>query len=452
MINRLLEETDAVYRCFCTPKRLDLLRREAAKNRETIRYDNRCRHLSSEEVAEQLAADRPFTVRLRLKEGPTTVPDLVYGPVTFDLGKVEGDPVLVKSDGLPTYHFANVVDDHHMAVSHVLRGVEWLGSTPKHLMLYEAFGWPAPAYAHLPLIVNSDGSKLSKRHEHIRIETYREAGYQPAALTTYLTGMGGGFGDAIREGQIHSLSELTAAFRLTSVNVNNCRIDEEKLRLLNRAALQGRFHSSEEDEDGRKALVEELRGLLLKSSEKEGFDLELGQDPAAYLRKVLAWALDGGRVTTLQELATAEEYRFLWTAAARPNWSPVSSLAMEPEVAERCLRATLELLNSQISEVDWFADEKQLLARLRAVHQEMLVSSNENLKFATFMRLLRFALTNLKAGAPVAETMQLLGRQRSATYLERALQYVVSGGGGQSLEDISEKKTSSVESSSSSRS
>ena len=451
MINRLLEETDAVYRCFCTPKRLDLLRREAAKNRETIRYDNRCRHLSSEEVAEQLAADRPFTVRLRLKEGPTTVRDLVYGPVTFDLGKVEGDPVLVKSDGLPTYHFANVVDDHHMAVSHVLRGVEWLGSTPKHLMLYEAFGWPAPAYAHLPLIVNSDGSKLSKRHEHIRIETYREAGYQPAALTTYLTGMGGGFGDAIREGQIHPLPELATAFRLTSVNVNNCRIDEEKLRLLNRAALQGRFHS--EDEDQRKGLMEELQGLLLKSSEKEGFDLELGQDPAAYLRKVLAWALDGGRVTTLQELATAEEYRFLWTAAARPNWSPVSSLAKEPEVAERCLRATLELLNSQISEVDWFADEKQLLARLRAVHQqEMLVSSNENLKFATFMRLLRFALTNLKAGAPVAETMQLLGRQRSATYLERALQYVVVSGGGQSLEDISEKKTSSVESSSSSRS
>lgn len=430
MINRLLE-TDAVYRCFCSSKRLDLLRREAAKNRETIKYDNRCRHLSKAEVSENLAAERPFTVRLRLKEGPTTVSDLVYGPVTYDLSRIEGDPVLVKSDGLPTYHFANVVDDHTMAISHVLRGVEWLVSTPKHMMLYEAFGWSPPAYAHLPLIVNRDGSKLSKRHEHIRIETYRSAGFYPSTITSYLTQMGGGFG-SLEEGRIHSLEDLSKSFRLGSVNVNNCRIDEEKIRLLNREALRGRFHSA----DG-SVLVEELRDLLLNEMDnKEGHQAfkEVLQD-TAYLHKVLSWALEGGRVVSLKELSSAEEYRFLWCPPSPPTWTPVDSLALSPTVAKDCLQGTVDHLKL-ISEEEF--DSVKLLAKLREVHAKV-EGADKGIKFATFMRLLRFALTNLKAGAPVAETMQLLGRARSTMYIEQGLQYVLQ------LEVVGEEKVGKVD-------
>lgn len=414
MISRLLEK-DAVYRCFCTPKRLDLLRREAAKNRETIKYDNRCRHLSKAEVQENLSAEKPFTVRLWLKEGPTTVSDLVYGPVTYDLSRIEGDPVLVKSDGLPTYHFANVVDDHTMAISHVLRGVEWLVSTPKHLMLYEAFGWKPPAYAHLPLIVNRDGSKLSKRHEHIRIETYRSAGYYPSTVTSYLTQMGGGFG-SLEEGRIHSLEELSKVFRLASVNVNNCRIDEEKIRLLNREALRGKFETGNGS-----VLVKELQDLLLTQTEEGHLKMESIKDvleDTAYLHKVLSWALEGGRVVSLKELSTSEEYRFLWCSPFPPTWTPMDSLAISPKVAKDCLQGTVDLLRNSISEEDF--NSKELLTKLREVHAKV----GEAIKFATFMRLLRFGLTNLKAGAPVAETMQLLGRARSTTYLELALKYV----------------------------
>lgn len=284
MIGKLLD-TKAVYQCFCTPKRLDLLRREAAKNRETIKYDNRCRFLSSEEVKANIANEKPYTIRLRLKEGPLTINDLVYGQVTYDLSQIEGDPILIKSDGLPTYHFANVVDDHLMQISHVLRGVEWLTSTPKHLMMYEAFGWDAPKFAHLPLIINQDGTKLSKRHDHIRIDTFRNNGYYPETVTNYLTQMGGGFGalKTADSDQIYTLDRLSTAFKLESVNQNNCRIDTDKIKLLNRLVIQNIYQTD------LNRLVGELRQLLSQLS--NDVELQTHLDDTDYIFRVIKWSL-----------------------------------------------------------------------------------------------------------------------------------------------------------------
>nr|KAF6354735.1 glutamyl-tRNA synthetase 2, mitochondrial [Myotis myotis] len=162
-----LLKTGAAYPCFCSSQRLELLKKEALRSRQIPRYDNRCRNLSQRQVAEKLAKDPKPAIRFRLEEEAPAFQDLVYGWNRHEVASVEGDPVILKSDGFPTYHLACVVDDHHMGISHVLRGSEWLVSTAKHLLLYQALGWPPPRFAHLPLLLNRDGSKLSKRQGDI---------------------------------------------------------------------------------------------------------------------------------------------------------------------------------------------------------------------------------------------------------------------------------------------
>lgn len=319
MIDKLLQ-TDSVYRCFCTPKRLELLRREAAKNRETIKYDNRCRHLSNEEIKRNILENKPNTIRLKLKPGPLEVNDIVYGKITYDLSKIEGDPILFKSDGMPTYHFANVVDDHCMSITHVLRGAEWLVSTPKHLMLYEAFGWPTPCYAHLPLIVNKDGTKLSKRHDHIRIDTYRKQGYYPQTILNYLTQMGGGFGqlDTVKSDTIYSLENLVETFSLSNVNQNNCRIDTDKVQLLNRSCIKQKCENNIHE------LVQEVVTLL--RNETLGEDQEYIRNiilcnlvcfPISFVLKFILFCFQD-RINTINDLL-GPQFQYFW-AEPQFNW------------------------------------------------------------------------------------------------------------------------------------
>lgn len=156
-------------------------------------YDNRCRNLSQQQVAQKLASDPKPAIRFRLDEEAPAFQDLVYGWTRHEVASVEGDPVILKSDGFPTYHLACVVDDHHMGVSHVLRGSEWLVSTAKHLLLYRALGWLPPRFAHLPLLVNADGSKLSKRQGDLVLERLAAAGFLPDALLDMVTNCGSGF-------------------------------------------------------------------------------------------------------------------------------------------------------------------------------------------------------------------------------------------------------------------
>ncbi|KAF5397340.1 Glutamate--tRNA ligase [Paragonimus heterotremus] len=149
-----LVEMDAAYHCFCSVDRLELLRNEQRRRGETPRYDNRCRTLTRSDVAERLRAGQSYAIRFKVPNKKTMVTDVVFGEVEFDMHDSEGDFILLKSDGMPVYHLANVVDDHYMDITHVIRGVEWLSSTPKHLLLYETLGWLPPQFAHLPLLLS----------------------------------------------------------------------------------------------------------------------------------------------------------------------------------------------------------------------------------------------------------------------------------------------------------
>jgi glutamyl-tRNA synthetase len=227
-VQRLMDSGHA-YRCFCTSERLDALRKEQMTQQVPTGYDGKCRHLSQEESDER-AKQEPFVIRLKTPdEGLCEFKDIVRGDVTIAWSQVD-DQVLVKSDGFPTYHLANVVDDHYMEVTHVIRGEEWLPSVPKHLFLYECFGWDAPQMAHLPLLLNADRSKLSKRQGDVAVEDYLNKGYTPDALNNFLALLGWNPGG---KNEIYSMDELIEAFDINKITKAGAVFDVKKLDWMN---------------------------------------------------------------------------------------------------------------------------------------------------------------------------------------------------------------------------
>jgi len=214
------------YYCFCDEERVARIREEQRKRKRPPMYDGRCRDLSEGEVADNLARGLPCVIRLRYpKEGKTVFDDIVRDRVAIDNSIVD-DQILIKSDGFPTYHFASVVDDHLMKITHVIRGEEWLSSVPKHIFLYESFGWEPPVWVHLPLLLNSDRSKLSKRQGDVSVESYLEKGYLTEVLLNFIALLGWHSAD---NREIYSLGELEEVFSLERINKAGAVFDLEKL-------------------------------------------------------------------------------------------------------------------------------------------------------------------------------------------------------------------------------
>ncbi|MFA6460574.1 MAG: glutamate--tRNA ligase, partial [Patescibacteria group bacterium] len=224
---KLVKEGKAYY-CTCSPERLAQLRTDQEAKNEAPRYDGHCRDL--EIKAEKPNGNQPFVIRLKIPQDREVVfNDVIRGEVKFKSTEID-DQVLIKSDGYPTYHLANVVDDHLMEVTNVVRGEEWLPSTPKHILLYEAFGWQAPQFAHLPLLLNADKSKLSKRQGDVAVEDYLAKGYLPEALINYVALLGWHPND---NNEIFSLADLVKHFNLNKVQKGGAIFDVNKLNWFN---------------------------------------------------------------------------------------------------------------------------------------------------------------------------------------------------------------------------
>lgn len=222
------------YYCFCSNERLDELRKEQTALKQPPMYDRLCRKLSTEEVAAKLAefeaaGQRPVVRQAIPETGQTELHDLVYGKIVYEHALLD-DHVLLKSDGFPTYHLAVVVDDHLMSITHVIRGEEWIPSTPKHILLYQSFDWDVPLFAHLPLILNPDKTKLSKRQGDVAVEDFLNKGYLPEALVNFVALLGW---NPKTEQEIFSLQELIAQFDLAKVNKSGAVFDIEKLNWMN---------------------------------------------------------------------------------------------------------------------------------------------------------------------------------------------------------------------------
>lgn len=226
----MLLEKGCAFRCFCGPERLEEVRRRRQREKLPAGYDGHCLGLGEKEVEAKLGAGEPHTVRLKVPpEGECEFEDRLRGRVSIAYSQVDMQ-VLLKSDGFPTYHLANVVDDHLMEISHVVRGEEWINSVPKHVLLYRYFGWPEPVFCHMPLLRNPDKSKLSKRKNPTSIGYYRDMGYLPQAVVNYLGAMGWSMPDGREK---FSMDEMTEAFDLSRVSLGGPVFDVEKLNWLN---------------------------------------------------------------------------------------------------------------------------------------------------------------------------------------------------------------------------
>ncbi len=227
---QMLLDRGHAFCCFCSSERLDALRAEQVANKQTPGYDGHCLHLSDDEVQARRKAGEPYVVRMKVPDsGVCQVNDMLRGTIEIDWSQIDMQ-VLVKADGMPTYHLANVVDDHLMEITHVIRGEEWINSAPKHQLLYQYFGWEMPVLCHMPLLRNPDKSKLSKRKNPTCITYYRDMGYLPEALLNYLGRMGWSMPD---ESEKFSLEQMLAHFDITRVSLGGPIFDQEKLSWLN---------------------------------------------------------------------------------------------------------------------------------------------------------------------------------------------------------------------------
>lgn len=391
-----LLKTGAAYPCFCSSQRLELLKKEALRHRQAPRYDNRCRNLSQGQVAQKLAKDPKPAIRFRLEEEAPAFQDLVYGWNRHDVASVEGDPVILKSDGFPTYHLACVVDDHHMGISHVLRGSEWLVSTSKHLLLYQALGWPPPRFAHLPLLLNKDGSKLSKRQGDIFLESFAAAGFLPDALLDIITNCGSGFA----ENQMgRTLPELIAQFDLTWISCHSALLDLEKLPEFNRLHLCRLVGN----ETQRRQLVGQLQELV-----EEAFGNQLPDravlDPA-YVEKIIL--LRQGHICRLQDLVSPA-HSYLW---ARPavGRAQLCAISEKVDVIAKHVLGLLEGPGASLTQDVLNAELKKLSEGLAGT------------KYSNVMKLLRVALSGQLQGPPVAEMMVSLGPKEVRERIQKML-------------------------------
>ena len=233
-IKKLIVDGKAYY-CFCTQERLTELREKQKKEVIQTKYDKHCLHLTEDEIIQKLNDKTPNVIRLNIEPNKEIFfNDIIRGEVTFSSDTID-DQVLIKSDGFPTYHFANVVDDHLMKITHVIRGEEWISSTPKHVLLYDYFNWERPQFAHLPLLLNPDKSKLSKRQGDVAVEDYMQKGYLKDALINFIALLGWNAGD---DKEYYTMDELINAFSLERVNKAGAIFNLDKLDWLNAEHLR----------------------------------------------------------------------------------------------------------------------------------------------------------------------------------------------------------------------
>lgn len=367
---RLLDSGHA-YRCFCTPETLAQMREEQQRKGEFVKYDRRCLSLSEEEVKARLANNEPHVVRLKMPDNRVfSFNDIIRGDVEMDAAQSD-DQVLVKSDGFPTYHLAAVVDDHYMQISNVIRGEEWLSSTPKHIWLYECLGWKAPRWVHLPLILNPDRSKLSKRMNDVSVESYLQKGYLKEALINFVALLGWHGAD---DRETYSLKELCEEFTLERVSKSGAVFDLTKLDWMNGWYL-------------RNLPLEEVVESSLPWFEEEKLPLP----DSLTLSRIVAAARE--RCTLLPEIA---QYAKMFLCPA--ELGPDDGAFLQSEDSRRVLR--------------WFQSQLPPDGEIDAASLDAIVKSGMaelGLKGKAYYTPLRLALIHQQHGPDLPTTFAILG-------------------------------------------
>ncbi|MFA6099710.1 MAG: glutamate--tRNA ligase [Patescibacteria group bacterium] len=311
-----LLDMDKAYFCFCTQERLDQMRLMQEAAHQPTGYDGLCRKIDPAEAKRRVEAGEPSVIRLKLpKEGSVTVNDAIRGKVTFDW-KLIDDQVIIKHDGMATYHLAAMADDHDMEITHILRGEEWLSSAPKHMFIYEAFGWELPVFAHLPLLLNPDRTKLSKRQGDVSVESYLDKGYLPESLFNFLALCGWNPSD---KQEIYTVDELSPLFELSKINKSGAIFNLEKLNWLNNHYLRQRpvedyvsmvlpfLPADEKDLDFKRRIALLFRERLNLPSEISALSSFMFQTSLDYSNVPLTWK-DHPKEEAIERLKTVKSW------------------------------------------------------------------------------------------------------------------------------------------------
>ena len=399
-IVRQLVEGDHAYPCYCSEERLAQMRTEMAQRKDSMRsYDRRCRNLSQEERAKFETEGIIPVIRFKIPlEGQTKFNDLIKDEVVFDNSTLD-DFVLLKSDGYPTYHLANVVDDHLMKITHVLRADEWLSSTPRHILLYNALGYQPPLFAHLPMILGTDRSKLSKRHGATAITEYRDQGYLPQAMMNFLALLGWSLDDHT---ELFSKEELIRQFSIERISKTSAIFNLDKLKWMNGVYV-------------RKLSPEELTDRLLPFLDRDLPQSVKRPLSREYVQQIVPLIRE--RLTTLGKVesamgAMAEAaplYDFFFVDEPVYDTLLLVGKKLTKEDAVRGLEAALERLQALIF------DAPSLEDALRPLATEL------GLKTGDFFGLLRVAVTGRIAAPPLFQTMASLGKERCLKRIDEAL-------------------------------
>ncbi len=387
--DELIEKGKAYY-CFCTPERLKTLKEDQEKLKlPQAKYDKHCLHLSKEEVQKSLSEGLPRVVRLNVEQNHTIkFNDIIREHVEFDSNNVD-DQVLIKSDGYPTYHLANVVDDHLMKITHVIRGEEWLSSTPKHVLLYDAFGWERPIFAHLPLLLNPDRSKLSKRQGDVAVEDYRDKGFLKDALVNFVALLGWNAGD---DREFYYMNELIHSFSLERVNKAGAVFDLQKLNWLNAEHL-------------RKKSNQELLLLLKDEIQKSKFKDRIYSDD--FLSMIIDAMKE--RVSFVKEFIDNCTYFYeapteYEAKSIEKNWKPET-----PEHLQKLKEAFASLNNPAKEDYE---------------HSLTKVSEEVNAGKGKLIHPLRLAVSGQSTGPGMFDLLFILGKEEVIKRIESAIERI----------------------------
>lgn len=378
------------YYCFCTPDRLQKLREEQEKLKlPQVKYDKHCLNLTSEEIEKKLKDKLPFVIRINVKPNQKIIfNDIIRGQIEFDSNNID-DQILIKSDNYPTYHLANVVDDHLMKISHVIRGEEWLSSTPKHVILYNSFGWELPEFAHLPLLLNPDKSKLSKRQGDVAVEDYRDKGYLKEALINFVALLGWNAGD---NREFYYLNELVEVFSLERVNKSGAVFDIIKLNSLNAEHLRRKSNAE---------LLQMLKTELIKS---DFADLSFSDE-----RLLLIIEAMKERVSFVHEFITnckffykqPEEYEL---KSIEKNWKPET-----PDHLRKFINHIAQINNPSKQDYE------------NAVTK---VAEELNLGKGKLIHPLRLAVSGQSTGPGMFDLLYILGKEEVIKRIEKAIESI----------------------------
>jgi glutamyl-tRNA synthetase len=388
-VERLVSQGDAYY-CYCSPQRLEEMRAEQVKHKQPPGYDRHCRDLSQEERDKKKAEGITPVVRFKTPlSRQTGFNDLIWGKVVFENNTLD-DFILLKSDGYPTYHLANVVDDHLMEIDHVLRAEEWLSSTPRHLLLYRALGFEPPQFAHLPMILGTDRAKLSKRHGAVSITEYREQGYLPEAMVNFLALLGWSLDDKT---EILSGQELIDNFSLERISRTPAIFNRDKLYWMNGIYI-------------RRLSLEDFTQRALPFLDRDlppGVKRPLSTD---YVRQIMPLIQE--RARTLAEVAELTQFFF----ADELDYE--AALIIGKDMSQSSAIKALEAAQQKLGQLEGF-DTDSLEAVLRPLAVEL------GLKTGQLFGTLRVAVTGRTAAPPLFQTMAVLGKERCLQRIQVAL-------------------------------